>query len=137
MDRGTWRATIHGVSKSRTRLKRLSTHRTKTLQGWQRLFHGSSLTLTSGLQGGMRDDRGPRAKREEREMQETRVTCRLREVGTTRRTEHQAPPSLSRSQLPPLQQTGTQDSLVPRGVSGVKQLPSLYPWPSPSRLFSR
>ena len=74
MDRGTWRATIHGVSKSRTRLKRLSTHRTKTLQGWQRLFHGSSLTLTSGLQGGMRDDRGPRAKREEREMQETRVT---------------------------------------------------------------
>ena len=26
MDRGAWRATIHGVMKSRTRLKRLSTH---------------------------------------------------------------------------------------------------------------
>nr|XP_020746133.1 vasohibin-2 isoform X3 [Odocoileus virginianus texanus] len=41
------------------------------------------------------------------------------------------------SHLPPLQQTGTQDGLVPRGVSGEKQLPSLYPWPSPSRLFFR
>ena len=26
MDRGAWWATVHGVSKSRTRLKRLSTH---------------------------------------------------------------------------------------------------------------
>ena len=26
MDRGAWRATVHGVEKSRTRLKRLSTH---------------------------------------------------------------------------------------------------------------
>ena len=26
MDRGAWRATIHGVTKSRTRLKRLNTH---------------------------------------------------------------------------------------------------------------
>ena len=26
MDRGVWRATVHGVAKSRTRLKRLSTH---------------------------------------------------------------------------------------------------------------
>ena len=26
MDRGAWRATVHGVTKSRTRLKRLSTH---------------------------------------------------------------------------------------------------------------
>ena len=26
MDRGAWRATVHGVSKSWTRLKRLSTH---------------------------------------------------------------------------------------------------------------
>ena len=25
MDRGAWRATVHGVTKSRTRLKRLST----------------------------------------------------------------------------------------------------------------
>ena len=26
MDRGAWRATVHGVSKSQTRLKQLSTH---------------------------------------------------------------------------------------------------------------
>ena len=26
MDRGAWRATVHGVTKSQTRLKRLSTH---------------------------------------------------------------------------------------------------------------
>ena len=26
MDRGAWRATVHGVSKSRTQLKQLSTH---------------------------------------------------------------------------------------------------------------
>ena len=26
MDRGDWRATVHGVAKSQTRLKRLSTH---------------------------------------------------------------------------------------------------------------
>ena len=26
MDRGTWRATVHRVAKSRTRLKQLSTH---------------------------------------------------------------------------------------------------------------
>ena len=26
MDRGAWRATVHGVAKSRTRLKRLSMH---------------------------------------------------------------------------------------------------------------
>ena len=26
MDRGGWRATVHGVTKSRTRLKRFSTH---------------------------------------------------------------------------------------------------------------
>ena len=26
MDRGAWRATVHGVAKSQTRLKRLSTH---------------------------------------------------------------------------------------------------------------
>ena len=26
VDRGAWRATVHGVAKSRTRLKRLSTH---------------------------------------------------------------------------------------------------------------
>ena len=25
-DRGTWRATVHGVTRSRTQLKRLSTH---------------------------------------------------------------------------------------------------------------
>ncbi|XP_054940060.1 tubulinyl-Tyr carboxypeptidase 2 isoform X4 [Physeter macrocephalus] len=41
------------------------------------------------------------------------------------------------SQPPPLQQTRIQDSLVPRGVSGEKQLLSFYPWPSPSSLFSR
>ena len=49
---------------------------------------------------------------------------------------HQAPSSSLPLQVP-VQQTGTQDSLVPRGVSGEKQLPSRYPWPSPSRLFSR
>ena len=26
MDRGAWQATVHGVAKSRTRLKQLSTH---------------------------------------------------------------------------------------------------------------
>ncbi|XP_042831516.1 tubulinyl-Tyr carboxypeptidase 2 isoform X2 [Panthera tigris] len=41
------------------------------------------------------------------------------------------------SQLPPLLQTRTQGTLVPRGVSGEEQLLSFYPWPSPSRLFSR
>nr|XP_058929416.1 tubulinyl-Tyr carboxypeptidase 2 isoform X5 [Kogia breviceps] len=41
------------------------------------------------------------------------------------------------SQPPPLQQTRIRDSLVPRGVSGEKQLLSFHPWPSPSRLFSR
>ena len=32
MDRGAWRATVHGVTKSRTRLKRLSTHASCTTQ---------------------------------------------------------------------------------------------------------
>ena len=29
MDRGAWRATVHGVTQSRTRLKRLSMHARK------------------------------------------------------------------------------------------------------------
>ena len=31
MDRGAWWATVHGVAKSRTQLKRLSTHACTTL----------------------------------------------------------------------------------------------------------
>ncbi|XP_032172914.1 tubulinyl-Tyr carboxypeptidase 2 isoform X8 [Mustela erminea] len=49
----------------------------------------------------------------------------------------QAPPSLSRSQLPPLPQTRARDTLLPRGVSGGEQLLSFYPCSSASRLFSR
>ena len=30
MDRGAWRATVHGVAKSQTRLKQLNTHTTHT-----------------------------------------------------------------------------------------------------------
>ena len=33
MDRGTWRATVHGIAKSWTRLKRLSTHLCNVLGG--------------------------------------------------------------------------------------------------------
>ena len=29
MERGAWQATVHGVAKSRTRLKRLNTHKKK------------------------------------------------------------------------------------------------------------
>ena len=32
MDRGAWRATVHGATKSQTRLKRLSTQHTKRLK---------------------------------------------------------------------------------------------------------
>ena len=42
MDRGAWRAAVHGVAKSRTRLKRLSTH-THTLP----ITQGRLLRLTS------------------------------------------------------------------------------------------
>jgi len=31
MDRGAWQATVHGVAKSQTRLKRFSTHASKDL----------------------------------------------------------------------------------------------------------
>ena len=31
MERGAWQATVHGVAKSRTRLKRLNTHTRKKL----------------------------------------------------------------------------------------------------------
>ena len=41
MDRGAWRATVHGVSKSRTQLKRLSTSRQEGVdRRWQRLAGG-------------------------------------------------------------------------------------------------
>ena len=33
MDRGAWRATVHRMSKSQTRLKRLSTHTCTSVQG--------------------------------------------------------------------------------------------------------
>ena len=33
MDRGDWRATVHGIAKSRARLKRLSTH-TRKMEGF-------------------------------------------------------------------------------------------------------
>ena len=59
MDRGAWRATVHGVSQSRTRLKELSTHAQKQPHGlahragpWR---EGRSLCLRSlrslGTQG--------------------------------------------------------------------------------------
>ena len=39
-DRGAWQATVHGVAKSRTGLRRLSMHtHTQITQGWLRLLH--------------------------------------------------------------------------------------------------
>ena len=35
MDRGAWRASVHGVAKSRTRLKGLSEHTQERVQGAQ------------------------------------------------------------------------------------------------------
>ena len=45
MDRGAWRATVHGVAKSQTRLKRLSTH-TRTHPGHR--LNWSPLKITGG-----------------------------------------------------------------------------------------
>ena len=35
MDRGAWQATVHGVAKSQTRLKRLSTQHAQTRGRWR------------------------------------------------------------------------------------------------------
>ena len=35
MDRGAWRVMVHGVTKSRTRLKRLSTHAGESFRFWE------------------------------------------------------------------------------------------------------
>ena len=58
MDRGAWRATVHGVTKSRTRLKRLNTHihaACGILSLYQgripQLMHWEHRLLTSGLPG--------------------------------------------------------------------------------------
>ena len=50
MDRGTWRATAHGVAKSRTWLKWLSTHARGLWAVWDHSYYGSScsdLNLTT------------------------------------------------------------------------------------------
>ena len=47
MDRGAWRATVHGVSKSRSRLEWFSTH-THSGRGWRALGLGLSRCYTPG-----------------------------------------------------------------------------------------
>uniref|UniRef100_A0A4W2H012 Secreted seminal-vesicle Ly-6 protein 1-like n=1 Tax=Bos indicus x Bos taurus TaxID=30522 RepID=A0A4W2H012_BOBOX len=43
-DRGTWRATVHGIAKNRTRLKRLSMHACiQSLQSYPRRAHQGAL----------------------------------------------------------------------------------------------
>ena len=49
MNRGAWRATVHGVTKSRTRLKRLSMH-TPGLQADCLMSEPSEMPLTSAVQ---------------------------------------------------------------------------------------
>ena len=39
MDRGAWRATVHGVTKRRTRLKQLSTQHTRPPSPWRPLIY--------------------------------------------------------------------------------------------------
>ena len=45
MDRGAWRAAVHGVTKSRTWLKRLSTHAGIQLLGWVSYFAANLIIL--------------------------------------------------------------------------------------------
>ena len=52
MDRGAWRATVHRVTKSRTRLKQLSTHTLGRGMGW-RMF--GEFNPTSELQNASHD----------------------------------------------------------------------------------
>ncbi|XP_004779019.1 tubulinyl-Tyr carboxypeptidase 2 isoform X7 [Mustela putorius furo] len=91
----------------------------------------TALRLPQLAGSGITGARGDRGARAERKMQ-GRVT-----QGGQEGRKPQAPPSLSRSQLPPLPQTRARDTLLPRGVSGGEQLLSFYPCPSASRLFSR
>ncbi|XP_059000990.1 tubulinyl-Tyr carboxypeptidase 2 isoform X1 [Mustela lutreola] len=91
----------------------------------------TALRLPQLAGSGITGARGDRGARAEKKMQ-GRVTQGGQEV-----RKPQAPPSLSRSQLPPLPQTRARDTLLPRGVSGGEQLLSFYPCPSASRLFSR
>ena len=40
MDRGAWRATVHGVAKSRTKLKQVSMHTHMTVSAWEEIEDG-------------------------------------------------------------------------------------------------
>ena len=60
MDRGTWRATVHSVTKSQTRLKRLSSHSTMPI-----------LEIAFLLQLGMRKQKSaffPESKKKQKEI---------------------------------------------------------------------
>ena len=50
MDRGAWEGTVHGVAKSWTRLKRLSTHTLATQVPSNKPHHGHTSSLSVGLQ---------------------------------------------------------------------------------------
>ncbi|XP_059268655.1 tubulinyl-Tyr carboxypeptidase 2 isoform X3 [Mustela nigripes] len=80
----------------------------------------TALRLPQLAGSGITGARGDRGARAEKKMQ-GRVT-----QGGQEGRKPQAPPSLSRSQLPPLPQTRARDTLLPRGVSGGEQLLSFY-----------
>ena len=58
MDRGAWWATVHSVTKSQTRLKRLSTHTKENgatedaMVGWHHQLNGHESEQTPGDSGG-------------------------------------------------------------------------------------
>ena len=53
MDIGAWWATVHGVTESRTRLKRLSTHKKKHMkQEEKNHFQSTHLTLATVFESG-------------------------------------------------------------------------------------
>ena len=45
MDRGVWRATVHGVTQSWTRLEQLSTHARKHIPLTERFISGLTMLL--------------------------------------------------------------------------------------------
>ena len=51
MDRGAWRATVHRVAKSQTRLKRLSTHVRRWT--WERVFKNETCPGDPNMQLGL------------------------------------------------------------------------------------
>ena len=51
MDRGAWRATVHGVTKSQTRLKRLSSSSSSSLLYWRRQWHPTPVLLSGKSHG--------------------------------------------------------------------------------------